>query len=472
MSQTTWQFVTPKPHLLAMFRNDPIPPAFVSGEFIDNAFDAGATRLSIEVTPRYWRFADNGEGFSDLSIFARLGDSPSASKKGKLGRYGIGAKHAAIQIGDRVHIVSSHLGHRYELEFDFQKLQRMNDWKIAATSTTEATSTDKPGTTITVYRSRHAPMKSLKGPGKQAFINALSWIYHPALSNGKTITFASKHQMIELTPTPIPDMREFRETTLQIDGRSVHVCAGIVPDDTTFGHRYFTIAHHFRMIRDDVKIALGNECPASIFGIIRLGEGWHLSKNKNTLSDRDYETLDTSAELREFAKPLIQLARAEQKRIKFDFMREEMNRILNGIAVTDVERRTREQKKRRTQETEPQERRETHKTRRKRRPKNKQKGKRRTERSAIQWDAKYLGACRGAWIVSDDTIVLNSSIGFIEQMVKKQDLPTLVATSIAAFCSQPDAADRLGAAIYERDQVEWLSKVVGFAMGHLDLGPG
>src|SRR5687768_2636239 len=74
----------------------------VRGEVIDDAFDAGASTITISFLKNKALSADNDVGCDRPSVMAGLGHR-AAHKSTKLGRYGIGLKEAMFWWGGAAH---------------------------------------------------------------------------------------------------------------------------------------------------------------------------------------------------------------------------------------------------------------------------------------------------------------------------------------------------------------------------------
>ncbi len=88
--------IQPKPAMLDSKRNANMGWPIALSELIDNAFDAGATNVSIRFGPgKRVSVTDNGCGCDSPESMLTLGDH-YRRKSTRLGRYGVGAKDAAL----------------------------------------------------------------------------------------------------------------------------------------------------------------------------------------------------------------------------------------------------------------------------------------------------------------------------------------------------------------------------------------
>src|SRR3982750_1178306 len=106
--------ITPHVNLLRSYRGEKIDYCLLVGEGVDNAFDAGASRVDVFFGPESITINDNGSGVSKgrLSSLFSLGEHGPLSTT-QLGRFGIGIKAQAINAGDIFRVVSTSTDGRF-----------------------------------------------------------------------------------------------------------------------------------------------------------------------------------------------------------------------------------------------------------------------------------------------------------------------------------------------------------------------
>ncbi len=102
---------TPVAHMILSKRMADHRPHDMICELVDNAFDAAATRVWIELGRRSIAVADDGAGMEDINDAIRFGKGTKAQRRGGvLGRYGVGMTDALCKLGPRGEIITLHGG--------------------------------------------------------------------------------------------------------------------------------------------------------------------------------------------------------------------------------------------------------------------------------------------------------------------------------------------------------------------------
>lgn len=249
----------------------------ILGELIDNAFDAGATRVEIIVSGREITIEDDGVGCDDLEKMLTMGRH-SRKVTTRLGRYGVGLKDAAWWVGGPTLIVTIHNGTRRRIRLDWD---RMTEWSAPAPLVEK---TDKRGTSIrfeAIGKERRFP----DGERLEKLLAELAFTYTPALKDNRQIVFRRGRgepvilQRFRL-PAPLIDVVD---TDIEVDGKIAHVHVGIVPEGVDNPRPGISYTHGFRVITHGALGCSGHGS-RNIAGWVRLGEGWTLSRNKDDVS--------------------------------------------------------------------------------------------------------------------------------------------------------------------------------------------
>ena len=97
--------LVPKPHMIKSIRSRNWSLAGAIQELVDNSLGHGrASNVQIDIHPDRIAVFDNGVGIDDINRIFRLGDASAYDTLSQIGQYGVGAKHATIYLGDRVHV--------------------------------------------------------------------------------------------------------------------------------------------------------------------------------------------------------------------------------------------------------------------------------------------------------------------------------------------------------------------------------
>jgi hypothetical protein len=265
---------TPKAHLLESHTSNNMPWWQALAELIDNALDANAKRVSIEVAGRSLIIRDDGNGVEDVLSLFRLGEHKK-SKSTKLGRYGVGAKDAWLSCSDVMKVTSVRNGIKTSLQVDYKSLIT-NNWQG---DDPQSEPTELPSGTTLEFKLR----SGTRPPHKEA-IDKVAWAFTPAIKNGIQILYGKPSQREVVKPCEIPDLQDVVESSFDIDGKSVHIRIGILPNGTTMPRGPFWLAHGHRII---TPTSIGSKpgCGEKIGGIITLGDGWKLSRHKDDLTE-------------------------------------------------------------------------------------------------------------------------------------------------------------------------------------------
>src|SRR5262245_39544180 len=125
-------------------RNQGMQWHVIFGEFIDNAFDAGAKRVAIEFDRRIV-ISDDGVGCANPELFLELGKRRQ-HRKFQLGCYGVGMKEAAMSAADKMRVESTCGGVTRSIRCDWNKLAGQREWEVEDPEVIETGGL--PGTTI------------------------------------------------------------------------------------------------------------------------------------------------------------------------------------------------------------------------------------------------------------------------------------------------------------------------------------
>jgi hypothetical protein len=91
-------------------------------ELVDNAFDAEAKRVWIELGRRSITVGDDGTGMEDIDDAVRFGKGTRALRRsGVLGRYGVGMTDALCKLGPRAEMTTLRGGLLRKLRVDWEE---------------------------------------------------------------------------------------------------------------------------------------------------------------------------------------------------------------------------------------------------------------------------------------------------------------------------------------------------------------
>lgn len=272
--------LTPDSHLLSSYVNQSLTWPKVLAELVDNSFDAGANRVLITCKNKDRSFVveDDGHGVKDVLSLVTLGRHVE-SRTTCLGTYGVGAKDAWLWCGGIIDIDSAHAGQRSLLRVDYRDVQK-NGWKCEDPKTSSHVGLPYTKLKLALRDGKHQP-------NNEAF-DRLAFIFTPALQRGLQIVRSSGGVGKPLVPAVLPQLQETVADTFEVEGKTVSINIGILPEGQKMRHGPFWLQYGHRII-DSTSLGASNGTTAystlRVGGVIVLGKGWRLTKNKDDLSE-------------------------------------------------------------------------------------------------------------------------------------------------------------------------------------------
>jgi hypothetical protein len=297
-------------------RNQNMPWWKVLAELIDNSFDHGAMRVTISCSGNILEVQDDGVGMKSVESAITFGEHVS-SPTTQLGMYGVGLKDAWLAVSDTIEIVSNYKGTQSHLRMSF------NDWVANnwfGPKATHAESVASSGTTIRFHIRKQRNKPSLDVWSK------LAWVFTPALEDGKQILRKSgKKKKETLAAQNLPVLTDRVCESFSVNGKEVAMDIGIVDEGNEVNGQPFWIAYGHRMITAS-SIGAQGYSTLRMAGLIRLGKGWSLTKNKDDLADYQPELAE---EIHRRILPLLKKAEALTEEIESSALKEELEDLLN-----------------------------------------------------------------------------------------------------------------------------------------------
>jgi len=173
--------ITPKTHIIRSMTRQDMAPSLAVVELIDNSMDAGGNNNHVvyDAAAKCITVSDDGVGAPDPSAIVRMGEHDSEGRDTS-GRYGIGAKDAAMALGTAVEVVTIRNGLRRTVRADFEEIQSTGRW-VAREDQEQAATGAATGTSVRI-----------SNVNRKIFINAiadkLAATFAPALRRGRRIT--------------------------------------------------------------------------------------------------------------------------------------------------------------------------------------------------------------------------------------------------------------------------------------------
>jgi len=267
--------ISPDTAIIASYKNGSLVTWRAIAELLDNSFDAGANRISIDwdVKSRCLTITDDGVGCKEPGVMAKLGGSFRQAKTGiALGRYGIGLKEASVWLCDRMTITSAHEGGGWRIVVDWKNIQETGVWEVAVDRSGEF---KNRGVCIELDAIR-AGTKPVSPETKVS----LSETFRPAILSGRQIIVDGK----PIAAPDLPLLKDQVDEDLCFEGKSYNVKYGI--KSSTCNAYGWTIAYGHRvLVPNYTKAGFGEYSPTRFFGYITLydtGENkWSLNRFKD-----------------------------------------------------------------------------------------------------------------------------------------------------------------------------------------------
>jgi hypothetical protein len=315
---------TPVAHMILSKRMADHKPHDMICELVDNALDADAERVWIELGRRSITVADDGSGMEDINDAIRFGKGTRAGRRsGVLGRYGVGMTDALCKLGPRAEVTTLRAGERRGLRVDWEECLRNGHFPYLDEGRPRRTSEI---TLVDGFTSRAGTRVRIHGQPPGIHLDKLRRLlterYTPGIWQGREIfvrregprrqqdsDLGPQWLVVEdMEPGPLSDTIEYDG---EIDGRPYHVYGGLMTRRSVVYNRAF-IGYAYRFIEETTELVKGlSTAHLQIF----LGEAWKecLGTHKNRL-ERGREELfeDIRARAKEWLDAAAHKAEALQ----------------------------------------------------------------------------------------------------------------------------------------------------------------
>src|SRR5262249_31405543 len=148
------QRLTPKPHILKSKRNKRWTLAGAIHELIDNSIGHGkAKNISVIVDNKNGiEVIDDGIGVDNINRVFWFGDASGTDDLAEIGQYGVGAKDAAVYLGDVTTVETIHKGRHHKMTINWKQVERSGQWPLAYTGAGRLANSDECGTKIKIAK--------------------------------------------------------------------------------------------------------------------------------------------------------------------------------------------------------------------------------------------------------------------------------------------------------------------------------
>ena len=275
---------TPVAHMILSKRMADHKPHDMICELVDNALDANARRVWIELGRRGITVADDGHGMEDINDAIRFGKGTRApGRGGVLGRYGVGMTDALCKLGPRADITTLRGSELRRLRVDWEECLRndhfpyLDDGRPRRASEIPLFDGLAPRSGTRVHILGQAP-----GIQLDKLCRLLTERYTPGIWQGREIFVRRESQewivIEDMDPGRLEDVIEYDG---EIDGRRYHVYGGLMTQRSVVYNRAF-IGFAYRFVEETTELVKGlSTAHLQVF----LEEAWKecLGTHKNRL---------------------------------------------------------------------------------------------------------------------------------------------------------------------------------------------
>ena len=264
---------TPVAHMILSKRMADHRPHDMICELVDNALDAEAERVWIELGRRSITVADNGSGMEEINDAIRFGKGTRAGRRGGvLGRYGVGMTDALCKLGPRAEVTTLRAGELRRLRVDWEECLRNGHFPYLAEGRPGRSSEISPFDGLSC-RSGTKVRTHGQPPGVQLdkLRRLLTERYTPGIWAGRELFLRREAQdwlvVEDMDPGPLSDVIEYDG---EIDGKPYHVYGGLMTRRSVVYNRAF-IGHAYRFVEETTELFKGlSTAHLQVF----LGEAW------------------------------------------------------------------------------------------------------------------------------------------------------------------------------------------------------
>lgn len=434
---------TPVAHMILSKRMADHKPHDMICELVDNAFDAEAKRVWIELGRRSITVCDDGAGMEDIDDAVRFGKGTRVGKRGGvLGQYGVGMTDALCKLGPRAEVVTLHGGEVRKLRVDWEECLRnghfpyLSDAKPQRARELELFDGESvtSGTRVRIHG---------EAPGFQLdrLRRLLTERYTPGIWQGREISVRREGQewlgIEDMDPGKLIDILEYDGA---IDGLPYHVYGGLMTSRNVVYNRTF-IGYAYRFVEETTELFKGiSTAHMQVF----LGDAWRecLGTHKNRVERKRDELFE---DIRSRAKDWLASAERRAEALQLSSLALELEEYIGRMGepqgtelVTPARRESAEGRQRSRARARSQAREGA--------PAGAQQTGTRRRGIQIAWDAalRQMGELR----VTDDgdvMVILNPEDRRIRGLRERRDCPGLVhiiSAYVAQYAALSDANAR------------------------------
>jgi hypothetical protein len=299
-------------------------------ELVDNALDADARRVWIELGRRSITVGDDGSGMEDINDAIRFGKGTRAGRRGGvLGRFGVGMTDALCKLGPKAEIATLRSGELRRLRVDWEECLRNDHFPYLDEGKSQR------GREITLFEGVHVGAGTrVRSQGQTPGIQLerlrriLTERYTPGIWEGREIFVRREGQewlvVEDMDPGQLSDVIEYDG---EIDGMPYHVYGGLMTQRSVVYNRTF-IGYAYRFVEETTELFKGiSTAHLQVF----LGEEWKecLGTHKNRVELRREELFE---DIRSRAKDWLAAAERKVEALQLASLALELEEYLTRMA--------------------------------------------------------------------------------------------------------------------------------------------
>lgn len=295
-------------------------------ELVDNALDAGARRVWIELGRRSITVGDDGEGMEDVNDAIRFGKGTKATKRGSvLGRYGVGMTDALCKLGPKATVTTLRGGALHSLRADWEECLRNDHFPYLDDGKPRRTKDLAHFADVAVDQGTCVKIHG-QPPGVQMekLRRILTERYTPGIWQGREIRLRrERHEWTVVEDMDPGELCDTIEYDGEIEGLPYHVYGGLMKQRNVVYNRVF-IGYAYRFVEDTTELFKGlSTAHLQVF----LGEPWKecLGTHKNRLERFRDELFD---DIRSRAKDWFESAAEKAEALQLGSLALELEQYL------------------------------------------------------------------------------------------------------------------------------------------------
>ena len=306
--------LTPKINLLRMWMAQKANYATLFCEAVDNAFNAGARRISIVQRADRLSFEDDGSGITRRRLPALFtAGEHCAMPTTRIGQFGIGITTQAMAAANRIEVETVSSEGCFTAAIDWRDLLKGGEWLGDEPTPRPVIVGRHTGTLIVL-----SELKKIVPLGADKIVAELVDKFHPALKDGRQIVFNGA----SLPAFPDPAMTDIIDREFVFDGdRRAHLRAGILKAPSKRSRVHIALAH--RVIMPNKSFACGKYGGiAKMFARIQLiGDDWKPTPLKDEFEHQEQRD-ELENEIAEAIRPILEKCHAASFNAKIAGIRE------------------------------------------------------------------------------------------------------------------------------------------------------